>query len=73
MKLIKHWRKLKGEVFHSNKELDFKAENLELLVKTVTELKGVLTRIGTSLGQQELTNILASALKKDATLFKSMC
>jgi hypothetical protein len=57
-------------IFTRNKELNFSEENIESLTKNVTELKDVLTKIGTSLGQQELTNVLASALKKDSKLFK---
>ncbi|WP_421804210.1 hypothetical protein [Flagellimonas sp.] len=57
-------------IFKRNKELNFSDENIESLTKSVTELKSVLDEIGTSLGQQELTNVLASAMKKDSQLFK---
>ncbi|XCF07515.1 hypothetical protein ABI125_06570 [Tamlana crocina] len=57
-------------IFTRNKELNFSEENIESLTKSVTELKDLLTKIGTSLGQQELTNVLASAMKKDSVLFK---
>ncbi|WP_156169041.1 hypothetical protein [Kordia jejudonensis] len=33
-------------------------------------MKNIGTKIGTSVGQQELTNILASAIQKDAQLFR---
>jgi hypothetical protein len=49
-------------IFTRNKELNFSKENIESLTKSVTELKDILTKIGTSLGQQELTNVLASAM-----------
>lgn len=57
-------------IFTRNKELNFTDENIESLTNSVTELKDVLTKIGTSFGQQELTNVLASVLKKDTKLFK---
>ena len=57
-------------IFKRNKELNFSDEYIESLTKSVTELKSVLDEIGTSLGQQELTNVLASAMKKDSQLFK---
>ncbi|MDG4717349.1 hypothetical protein [Winogradskyella marincola] len=57
-------------IFTRNKELNFSVENIESLTKSVTELKDVLTKIGTSVGQQELTNVLASAMKKNSKLFK---
>ena len=57
-------------IFIRNKDLNFSEENIESLTKSVTELKNVLTEIGTSLGQQELTNVLASAMKKDSILFR---
>ncbi|CAM4320387.1 hypothetical protein [Zobellia nedashkovskayae] len=57
-------------IFTRNKELNFSEENIESLTKSVTELKIVLNEVGTSLGQQELTNVLASAMKKDSKLFK---
>ena len=57
-------------IFTRNKDLNFSEKNIESLTKSVTELKSVLTEIGTSLGQQELTNVLASAMKKDAKLFR---
>ncbi|WP_111684163.1 hypothetical protein [Winogradskyella tangerina] len=57
-------------IIKRNKELNFTEENIRSLTKSVTELKDILTKIGTSLGQQELTNVLASAIKKDSKLFK---
>ena len=60
----------KMNIFTRNKELNFSEENIESLTKSVTELKDVLTKIGTSLGQQTLTNVLASAMKKDSKIFK---
>ena len=57
-------------IFTRNKKLNFSEENIESLTKSVTELKDVLTKIGTSLGQQTLTNVLASAMKKDSKIFK---
>ena len=60
----------KMNIFTRNKELNFTEENIESLTKSVTELKIILNEIGTSLGQQELTYVLASAMKKDAELFK---
>ena len=60
----------KMNIFTRNNDLNFSEENIESLTKSVTELKNVLTEIGTSLGQQELTNVLASAMKKDSKLFR---
>jgi hypothetical protein len=60
----------KMNIFTRNKDLNFSEENIESLTKSVIELKSVLTEIGTSLGQQELTNVLAFAMKKDSKLFR---
>jgi len=57
-------------IFTRNKDLNFSEKNIESLTKSVTELKNFLTEIGTSLGQQKLTNVLASAMKKDSKLFR---
>ena len=57
-------------IFTRNKDLNFSEENIESLTKSVAELKNVLAEIGTSLGKQELTNILDSAMKKDSKLFR---
>ena len=58
------------KLFTRNSQLNFSEENITSLSKSVTELKEVLTKVGTGLGQQELTNVLAAAIKKDAKLFK---
>ncbi|WOD42162.1 hypothetical protein [Hwangdonia lutea] len=57
-------------IFTRNKYLNFSEENIESLTKSVAELKNILTEIGTSVGQQELTNVLESAMNKDSKLFK---
>ena len=57
-------------IFTRNKKLNFSEKNINSLTKSVTELKNILTEIGTSVGQQDLSNVLASAMKKDSELFR---
>lgn len=57
-------------LFNRHKDLDFSDKNIESLSESVTELKSILRETGMSTGLQELTNILASAMKKDSKLFR---
>ena len=57
-------------LFTRNNQLNFSEKNINSLSHSVTELKDVLAKVGTGLGQQELTNVLAAAMKKDTKLFK---
>lgn len=57
-------------IFNRHKAFDFSDENIESLSVSVTELKDVLRKIGTSGGAQQLNNVLASAMKKDSESFR---
>lgn len=57
-------------IFNRHKKFDFSDKNIESLSESVIELKSLLREIGTSIGLQTLTNILASAMKKDSESFK---
>jgi hypothetical protein len=57
-------------IFNRHKSLNFSDENIESLSKTITELKNILSKVGTSIGSQELNNVLSSAMKKDSESFR---
>lgn len=57
-------------IFKRHKTFDFSDENIESLSESIVELKNILSKVGTSIGSQELNNVLASAMKKDSESFK---
>ena len=57
-------------VFSSKSEIDFSDKNIERLYDTIANLKDTLREIGTSIGSQELNNLLSSSLKKAQNSFK---
>ena len=57
-------------IFNRNGNLDFSEAKVHSLSESILDLKNLLNEIGTSIGSQELNNVLAAAMKKDPELFK---
>lgn len=60
----------KMSIFKKHRTLDFSDENIKSLSESIVNLKSILSKVGTSIGSQQLNNVLASAMRKDSESFK---